>query len=204
MIQILRRGQKRQGVEDWDWRRVPRVSLLPEERPSILTPLVLALLAVLIIEAAGDLYLYRDLSSQEDLVDAAQAVLDTEFGRVDAVEVTIADLEERLGLVDQQLSELAARRELVSQTASDLDSARLDWSSAMTALFGAAGTEIKLARVVTDLSGEMRVVRTMSGVDAVGKFHDHMSQVDQTLNLRNLQVEAGDKALVFNADIEIR
>ena len=138
-------------MEDWDWRRVPRVSLLPEERPSILTPLVLALLAVLIIEAAGDLYLYRDLSAQEDLVDAAQAVLDAEFGRVDAVEVTIADLEERLGLVDQQLSELAARRELVSQTASDLDSARLDWSSAMTALFGADGTEIKLARVVTDL-----------------------------------------------------
>ena len=71
MIQILRRGQKRQGVEDWDWRRVPRVSLLPEERPSILTPLVLALLMVLLIEAAGDLYLYRDLSSQEGLVDAA-------------------------------------------------------------------------------------------------------------------------------------
>ena len=149
-------------------------------------------------------YLYQDLSATEELAAGEQSKLTAAGGRMDTVDGSLATLVAEITKNETQTAQIEADSGLIGQTPEELAKLRIDWKTALQALFGADGPGILLTRVVAEPDGKLAVTGTIEGVDSVARFNEHMRSVEEVLALRNLQLEEGESILVFNADVEVR
>lgn len=192
------------GLQDWGWRRVPKISLLPQGRAPLFSPLVLVLAVAVSAAAVLAAMLYGDVSSTKDLIVREQSKLVLAEERAGAAEGSVADAEGEIGALSSQIAEIEAQSGLEGQPLEQFKKARVNWGAALQSMFGADGPGITLTRVVTVPDGRLKVTGTFEGVDAVGRFNAYMRDVQEKLTLGNLQLEEGVETLIFTADVQVR
>ena len=187
-----------------NWRRVPKISVVPGERASVITPLVLALLALLVVEAIVLQHLYRGLQDTSDRVAAATRDLDRVEGLVSTESNTISGKEQEIAALDAQIEQLGTQQDMISKAFNELTAGRTDWGNALDVLLRTDSPEVRFDKIVGQPGGKVDVTGTAEDVAAFGTFQDHMSSVDDILFLQDSGFEEGDSHLVFTADIEVR
>lgn len=186
------------------WRRVPKVDMLPESRLGVWTPVLLALLAVIVVEAVVLRYLYSDfLVTGEETAFAVARLTDAERLRSQE-ESTVAGLDATIQELDAQIEQLSGALAQAGQRLSERESRRAEWAAPLQALLGADGPEVRLERVVAGPDRVMELTGTATGVAAMRTFQAHMLSVGDALDLRSLQWEEGDESLVFTAEVRVR
>ena len=212
MTQFLRQrltvlgGTRPADIQGWNWRQVPKVSILSSQRRPRITPLIIALLVVMLAEGLALQYLYRELSSTNDRATTARSVLDEIEGLKSVEEGHIADEEAKIKAIDDQINQLEEQGDRASQAYSALTAARTDWEASLRALLAVDSPDIRFTKVTTKPDGTIVVTWTVAGIDAMGRFQGHMRDVDDILGLRSFQWEQqpGDDSLTFIADIVVR
>ena len=89
------------------WRRVPKVDMLPRSRRGVLTPALLALLAVIAVEAAVLRYLYSDFLLTGEATEVAAARLADAERLRSQEESTVAGLDATMQELDAQIGQLS-------------------------------------------------------------------------------------------------
>ena len=192
------------GRLDPTWRRVPKIDLLPRTRGSFLTPVVLGLLALILVQAVVARYLLGELAAADEAARAARSDLIAANAAKFKEENAIADQEESITGLDSEEKQLTRQLDLIASTQSDLQAERPDWAVALEALLGADGPAIRFQNVVTTPEGDMTVTGVATGLDAMSGFQTHMLGVEDVLDLLSLQWEEGDSDLAFTAEIRVR
>ena len=202
----LTRANRRGPVDgtERDWRQVPRISFLPERRSSIFTPLVLALAVLALGEAVALYYLNSDLQLANETAEAARGDLDEMNHLVSLQESALVEENARIENVERQIEQFAARNELEQQVYSELADNRTDWGVAFKALLLVDGPDIRFTRIETGLGGLLKVTGTATGVPAMGRFREHMKEMDYYLDLRSFQWTEGESSLPFTAEVVVR
>ena len=192
------------GRLDPTWRRVPKIDLLPRTRRSFLTPVVLGLLALILVQAVVARYLLGELAAADEAARAARSDLVEANASKFKEENAIVDQEESITGLDTEEKQLTRQLDLIASTQSALQAERPDWAVALKALLGADGPAIRFQNVVTTPEGDMTVTGVATGLDAMSGFQTHMLSVEDVLDLLSLQWEEGDSDLVFTAEIRVR
>ena len=192
------------GRLDPTWRRVPKIDLLPRARGSFLTPVVLGLLALILVQAVVARYLLSELAAADEAARAARSDLVAANAAKFKEENAIADQEESITGLDSEAKQLTRQLDLIASTQSDLQAEHPDWAVALEALLGADGPAIRFQNVVTTPEGDMTVTGVATGLDAMSGFQTHMLGVEDVLDLLSLQWEEGDSDLVFTAEVRVR
>ena len=200
----LRRTRPWRGhsVQESNWRQVPRISLLPREKASPITPLVLGLLALLVVEGLALQYLYRDMSS---INGGASDLSEREREReVLGVESAIADHEDEIRAVRDQLESLTAEQDLISLAYARITTERTDWASSIDALLRAETPDVRFTKIEAKPGGKVEAAGTAAGPAAMVEFQDRMRVVEDIHDLQSLKWEEGDSALLFTASIQVK
>ncbi len=197
-------GQTPADDQDSGWRRVPKINLLPGTRSSVITPLVLFLVAVMLLEALALQYLYRDGLSTNERSDALGRELSDIERRISAQEGAIADEEGKIAELENGLKQLAAQDEVARQAYDQLTALRPDWGASLEALLQGDSPDAMFTKVVTAPGGKIDVTGVATGVAGIDRFLEHMREVDYILDLTSFRWEEGESSLVFTADIRTR
>lgn len=198
------RGLGSVGVEEWDYRRVPKVSLLPAERGPLLSRLGIALLLITVALAPVLQCQYGGFTDAEGQATVAQAELARLERLISSEEGGVFDDNQALSDIEQELETLSDRREQFLRSLELLAASQIDWEPPLSAVLGSDSTEVTLVKVTAKPDGAIDVVGSATGVAAMGRFQDHMRTVDDVVILRKLSWEPGDAGLVSTANIDVR
>ena len=194
-----RRGPTRPGLDGEDWRRVPKINLLPTIRRTATAKLViLGLILVLAIEGIVALTVFNDLSGTRD--DTAQTSL------------ALSGAERRLTFIETEIQDLHSQIDQLrrgSGTSEDaftaIDAKRVDWGASIAGIFGAQIPGVRFELVVTDTStGKVILSGTADDVAGVVGFQAQLAQASNLILLESLRWEEGEASLSFSADLSVR
>ena len=199
-------GRAPADPDGFSWRQVPRISLIPKGRASLINPLVLGLMAVILIQVFVLQDLYRGKVSTDDTAAVLTTDLDSNLQAVSTEESAIAEENAKIKAIVNEINQLGSQRDLVVQVREELASTWIDWGGggAVEALLAADGLDIRLDEAVTEPGEKMKVTATAADVAAIGRFQDHLKSVGDTLVLQSLQWEQIDSSVVINAIVEVR
>ena len=198
-----RLGTGRADLQEWSWRRVPKVSLLPPEGSALITPRVQALGVLLAILALGAVVLYRDLGSTQEALSKAQSELDAVGNRIGDQESAISDESEKIGALDEEFNKVDEQRASVDVVRVELSAAQPDWGAALEALMAADGGGLRFNRVAAGPEGTLSVTLSLEGVGAVGTFLNHMKDVEDIIELPPFHIEQGDAVQILFAEVKV-
>ena len=205
MTQLLRgylsgnRGSAKFGLLGNEWRRVPKIDLLPPKgRGPIGTLLVVAMVLLLAVEAV---LLWNLLSALSD----AQAPKDQRARALLTVERQLATAETEVQRLNAEKDQLQRGRGNVDEAQEELASAHMDWGTVLTAIFEAEIPGILFDSVITAPgAGGVGVVGTAENIEAIVSFQARIGDRADILDLQNLQWKEVDASLSFSAEFTVR
>ena len=192
------------------WRAVPQISVVDQPRARTVTPTVILLVLVIVVELLVVQFLYRDYSSGKTAADALQVEADNMASRLSLEEGDMADSEVRIGDIDNEIKsamEQAAAQEAARDslsTAYDEILVRPDWAGAFDAILRADGGEIAIQTLRTDSGGKIEASGTATGITAISGLQDQFRSVSDILDLISLQLDNAEGSQTFRAEIQIR
>ena len=202
-------GGQDDALQD-SWRAVPKISLVDPPRARTVTPIVMLLVLVIVIELLVVQFLYRDYSSGKTAAEALQVEADNMASRLSLEEGDMAASEARIGDVDNEIKaamEQAAAQEAAREnlsTAYDEILVRPDWAGAIDAILRADGGEIAIQTIRTESGGKIEASGTATGITAISGLQDQFRSVSDILDLISLQLDNAEGSQTFRAEIQIR
>ena len=192
------------------WRAVPRISVVAPPRGSSVTPVVILLALVIVVELFAVQFLYRDYTSGKTAAEALSAEVENVASRLSLEEGDMASSEARIGEIGSEID--AVREQAASQDTArnDLSSAydeilvRPDWAGAFEAILRADGGEITLQTIRTETGGKIQVSGTATGITAISGLQDQFRSVSDLLDLISLQLDNAEGSQTFIAEIQVR
>ena len=192
------------------WRAVPKISVVDPPRARAVSPVVMLLVLVVVIELLVVQFLYRDYSSGKTAADALQVEADNMASRLSIEEGDMTNSEARIGDVDNEIkaameqssSQKAARDNL--STAYDEILVRPDWAGAFDAILRADGGEIAIQTIRSQSGGKIEASGTATGITAISGLQDQFRSVSDILDLISLQLDNAEGSQTFRAEIQIR
>ena len=186
------------GLGGEDWRRVPKINLLPKTGRTPTARLVIgALILVLVIEGIVALTMSTGLSSTRD---------DTEQTRL-----ALAGAERQLTFIETEIQGLHSQIDQLrrgSGTSADvhaaIDAKRVDWGASIAGMFSAQVPGVRFESVVADTpAGKVMISGTADNVAGVVGFQAQLGQASDLVVLESLRWEEGEESLSFSADLSV-
>ena len=192
------------GPQEFGWRNVPKINMLPESRLSAISPVVVLLVIVLLAAAVAAQILYRQLQDGNEAVIAsthrlnqAQQALSGERDATDRKAL-------RVNALNEQIAEIEAEDAIVLEAYTQLALPRPDWAATLQALLQADRPDFRLDKLTADRPRTMRLSATATGPDGIREFLAHMSSVNDILGLADWDSEQGDTALTVDATVDLK
>ena len=187
------------GSQDRNWRRVPKINILPSNRataPST-SQIRLVLLVVLLVEAFFIQQWYREVGNSFLQIE------DT-TGQLESVELQLADELQAVDKLRTQVSQLEAQRKVREDEFREVTGGQIDWHGVLGVLFAAETQGTRFRSVVTSPSGEVTVEGFATGPDALKTLPNQIASVADVLTLQSVETEPGSDPPTFIAVFQVR
>ena len=182
-----------------DWRKVPKVNLLPS-RPGGSSPvslLRLLLMVVLLVEG----FFFQDWRGTNGAV-----AIELESSRI-ALQGAEQQLAQQRGSADTiraQLSQLQVQRNNQEREFQEVSAGQIDWAPVIAALFAAETDETSFQSLVASPDGEVILEGLATGADAITALQTKLAEVSGVLDLQSIQsAQRGDQPS-FTANFRVR
>ena len=194
-----RRGPTHPGLEGEDWRRVPKINLLPRiGRTSTAKLVIVGLILVLVIEGIVALTMSAGLSGIQDDTEQTNLALAGAERQLTFIETEIQDLH-------SQIDQLRRGSGTSEDAFTAINAKRVDWGASIAGMFGAQVPGVRFELVVTDTStGKMIISGTADDVAGVVGFQAQLAQASNLVLLESLRWEEGEASLSFSADLSVK
>jgi len=192
----VRGGSNYLNTEDWDWRRVPQVSLVPPDRTGRKMAIAAGLVLLFIIEVGVGLFFYLDKRAAEADLAAQIRVQTSAQSQVSALQGDIRDTEARIVQLEQQLLALEATPEVPV-----IDIA---WGPALAALAALENSEVQFGSLATESSGRVVLQGTSESVGAIARFQSDLQVSSGLIELVSLQWKGEATGVTFEAILQVK
>jgi len=190
-------GDAAYGGADWDWRRVPKISLISPGKAGRKGLLVLGVALLLVIEIFLILVLYFDRSGANSEIETQRRVLASAQSQASALQSDIGALNERIAASEVQV----APTTVPEQSPSKID---LKWEPALTALIDLESADVRLESISTSADGTIKLNGVATGVAAIGQFQADLEANSDLLELLSLQWKGEETGVLFDATFQVK
>lgn len=199
LLSRARWGAARGGPQGGDWRRVPKINLLPGRRAGLTkSHLIGALVAVLVIAAVFLFNTYMGLSSAQDQTERNRQALQAATKKLSVIE------EELQNLITKK-ADLEQKRKADEQAILAATSEQIDWGASLSALLSTQGPGVRFEAITTKPdSRAVEVAGVATDVNAMVVFQSYVANVSDLLDLQSLRWQEGDSSLNFVASFMAR
>lgn len=191
---------RRADLQERQWRRVPRISVVPAQRRTGFPPSLVALAVVLLVELFLVQSYYRGIQTLTDDVEAATVSLDQVAEELGSEETAVGDLEIKIAAVEEKMAQVSARRQQIADSRKELEAPRTDWALALRLLLDADGPDVNVTKLVVDPAGSIELTGSFSTPTSFVRFQEHMNGVSDVLELGSLKQDGPD----FTASIGVK
>jgi len=182
-----------------EWRKVPKVNLLPPRRggSSAASLFRLLLMAVLLVEG----YFVQDWFRSND---ASALELESTKVELQGAERQLADRQGSVDAIRAQLSQLQVQRNNQERQFQEVTAGQIDWATVLAALFAAETPETLFSKVVGTPDGEVTLEGLATGADAITTLQTQLTVGSNVLDLQSIQsAQRGDQPS-FTAVFRVR
>ena len=185
--------------QDRNWRRVPKINILPSKRAAApaTSQIRLVLLVVLLVEAFFIQQWYREVGNSVIQIEETTIQLES-------VELQLADERQAVTTLRTQLSQLEAQRTVREEEFREVTGGQIDWHSVLGVLFAAEAQGSRFLSVVTSQNGEITLEGVATGPDALRTLPTQLNSVADVLTLQSIRWEAGSNPPTFIAIFRVR
>lgn len=190
--------------QEFGWRNVPKINLMPERRSYRLSPVIVLLVVVLLAEAVAAQVLFGQLRAEEETtitathqLNQAQQALSAERSATDREALNVVALE-------QQIVEIETQDAIILDAYTQLAQPRPEWAATLQALLQADNADFRLNKLAADPPGTITLSAIATGPDGIRDFLTHMGSVSDILSLADWDSEQGDTALKVDAVVELK
>lgn len=180
------------------WRRVPFVSVLPEEK-DLLPPnfllrggLLVAIVMLVLLSAAR----YLEWKDLEVRAEATEERSQSVKGQLTARQNEIEPLQSQIGL-------LIAEQESAETAYSLATSGQTDWFAAMSRLFSISVSGVDFISAEVKSNGKLSLVGVATDPDAVASLPNQLSQLAGFVNLQGIQWDDEASPPEFTAGFQL-
>ena len=182
--------------EDWNWRRVPKVSLITPEKKGRKTLIIFLLVIALIVEVVAGGYLYLERTTTQDSIATQRLALTTAQNQLTALQSDIRDAGERVGQLEQQLAG--------SQPTELILDAPIDWGPSLSALAQLENSEVRFTVVQTNPSGAIELQGTSGSVAAIGQLQSDLQINADLFEVVSLQWQGEETGVTFQGTLRVK
>jgi len=192
------RGWKASRAQTRYWRRVPSISVLPEEKNQLpanfllRSGLVVAILMLVLLTAAR----YLDWNDSEVRVEATETRSQSVKRQLTARRNEIEPLESQISLLSSELesAETTYRLAIAGKT---------DWFAVMSRLFYISVSGVDLLSATVNSDGRVSLVGVANDPAAIASLPNQLSQLAGVVNLQGIQWDAEVSPPVFTAGFQV-
>jgi uncharacterized protein YggU (UPF0235/DUF167 family) len=185
------------GASDWDWRRVPKISLTSPGKAGRKGLAIVGMALFLLIEVVLILVLYFDRSGASDDIETQKRVLASAQNQASALQSDIGALNERIAALEVQVAPTAPPEQ---------GSAQVDvrWEPALTTLTDLEKADVRLESISTSPDGAITLKGVASGVAAIGQFQAKLEANSDVLEFLSLQWKGEEVGVMFDATLQVK
>ena len=184
---------------DRNWRRVPKINILPSKRatPPATSLIRLALLVVLLVEAFFIQQWYKGAIDSSEQIEKKTIAVESAALQLDSERQAVASLQ-------RQLSELQSQRNVLEEEFREVTSGQIDWHVVLGELIAVETQGSRILRIITSPSGEITLEGEATGPDALGTLRTQLTSVADILTLQSMETEPGGNPPTFTVIFQVR
>jgi len=185
--------------QDRNWRRVPKINILPSKRATApaTSQIRLVLLVVLLVDAFFIQQWYREVGNSILQIEKTTSQLES-------VELQLADERRAVTALRTQLSQLETQRNVREEEFREATGGQIDWHRILGVLFLAEAQGSRFLSVVTSSNGEVTLEGVATGPDALRTLPSQLTSVADVLSLQSIKWEPGSNPPTFIAISRVR
>lgn len=193
-----RRDRKPSRGQARHWRRVPTVSVLPDEKNLLPANfllrggLVVAIVMLVLLTAAR----YLDWNDSEALAQAAEVRSQSVRRQLTARQNEIEPLESQISLRSSELK-------LAETTYSFATAGQTDWFAVMSGLFSLSASGVDLLSATVNSEGRGSLVGVATDPDAIASLPNQLDQLSGVVDLQGILWDAEVSPPVFTAGFQV-
>lgn len=185
------------GAADWDWRRVPKISLVSSGKARKKGLVIAGVALLLVIEVILILVLYFDRSGANSEIETQRRVLASAQSQESALQSDIGALAERIATLEAQVAPTVQPEQQSSQAA-------VKWEPALTALIDLENADVRLESISPSPDGTIKLKGRATGVAAIGQFQADLEINSDILELLSLQWKSEEIGVLFDATLQVK
>jgi len=192
------RGGKASRAQTRYWRRVPFVSVLPDEKNQLpanfllRSGLVVAIVMLVLLAAAR----YLEWNDSEVRAEATEIRSQSVKRQLTARQNEIEPLKVQISLLSSELESAATTYRLAT-------AGQTDWFAAMSRLFSISVSGVDFLSASVNSDGRVSLVGVATDPDAIASLPNQLSQLAGVVNLQEIQWDAEVSPPVFTAGFQV-
>ncbi len=192
------RGRKTSSEPPRHWRRVPSISVLPDEKnllPAnflLRSGMVVAIVMVVLLTAAS----YLDWKDSEVRAGAVET-------RTQSVKRQLAVRQNEIEPLQSQISLLNAEIESEETIYRLATAGQTDWYAAMSRLFAIDVSGVEYLSAAVNSDGRVSLAGVATGPDAIASLPNQLSQLAGVVNLQGIQWDLEAEPPEFTAGFQV-
>jgi Tfp pilus assembly protein PilN len=185
------------GTGDWDWRRVPKISIVSPGKAGRKGLVVMGIALLLIVEVVLIVVLYFDRSGTKGEIETQRRVLASAQSQASALQSDIGALNERIAGLEAQMAPATQPEQQPAQ-------AVVKWEPALTALTDLENADVRLEAISTSPDGMIKLNGTATGIAAIGQFQADLEANSDIIELLSLQWKGEETGVLFDATLQVK
>ncbi len=185
--------------EEGDWRRVPKLNILPSRRStsSNVAQLRAVLLVVLLVQG----YFVQDWLREET---ASRLSIESVSGELRAAERQLAEKQGALSAIRTQISQLQAQSVNRQRELQEVSGGQINWDEVMIALFSAESAGTTFLSVTIRPDGIVNLEGVANDAGAITTLPSQLSQIADILEFQNFRTTPGSVPAAFSVEFKVR
>ena len=185
--------------EEGDWRRVPKLNILPSRRSTSasVSQLRAVLLVVLVVQAYFVQGWYREGIESTESIESVS-------GELRAAERQLADKQGALSAIRTQISQMQAQGVSQQRELQEVSGGQINWNVVMVALFSAEGAGTTFLSVTVRPNGEVSLEGVANEADAIKTLPSQLNQISNVLDFQSIRWTPGSVPPAFSAVFKVR
>lgn len=185
--------------EEGDWRRVPKLDILPSRRSTSSNVARLRAVLLLILLVQG--YFVQDWLREET---DTRLSIESVSGELRAAERQLADKQATDNAIRTQISQLIAKRLKLETELQEIAGEQIEWDEVMFALFSAESTGTTFLSVTIRPDGIVNLEGVANQADAITTLPSQLSQISDVLEFQNFRIVPGSVPPAFSVEFKVR
>lgn len=193
----MRLPGQRTVSDEWDWRRVPQISLVATGSERKWSPVTLVFGVLVVAIVLWGFVAYSGLMSERDRRDSRLSALA-------AAEAQLAGLDDEVAGLFQQIEGLTTRRdELTAGGVEPIAGEAIKWEAAMAVVLGLDNEAVQVGTVLANPSGAITVGGTTRDVGSMGELQALLSQASDIVELVAFQWTDSEGVIAYTASLRV-